>query len=208
MEIFADLCQGKRGIVASSEWTDDTERLALALAIRGDMLTRVPGFGPQLFGSVGASGAPSPKQRLAIVINTHFHKYGSPPPPAAIEQEVLAERKKLSPEEGAALDRELGNVLAVPIKDDPEWLYDLARGWVAYRRLADGINAAAKTLTGGPEAIPRACEMLAKVVAPAGGGPRDELLRGSDLAPRAGPPGWGGGVPRRAPPPFPGGPGR
>src|SRR2546425_2114250 len=43
----------------------DLKRLIIALAVRGDLLARVPAFGAEMFKTLGGSGMANPRQTIA-----------------------------------------------------------------------------------------------------------------------------------------------
>jgi hypothetical protein len=121
------------------------QRLLLALAVRGDVLSQAPeAVTPEAFGS--GVGPTTPRQRLAVAVAAFWTRWQARPTAELLEQVVAEERRRLGPAEGDLLAAELAEVLATEIPEDPAWIYDRARQWANVKRVEVAVARAQAAL--------------------------------------------------------------
>jgi RecA/RadA recombinase len=151
-------------VAAETGWGDDFARLVLACALRGELLTKLPGaLQPGLF---GGGGAPSPRQRIATVVSEYWTKYGTRVPSVDLQEAVRQAAARLGAAERDALERELARVLATEAPRETGFITDQVREQAELRTMEQGILEAAAVLAAGPSAVGTAREILAKASAP------------------------------------------
>jgi KaiC/GvpD/RAD55 family RecA-like ATPase len=145
--------------VSGPDWSVDFQRLVIAAAVRGDLLSVLP-LDPEVFASASERGPKSPRQRLAEAAVGYFAEYGARPTWAAFTQLVLEASARLGPEERAAVEREAGAVAEVVVPADQAFLRDRVREQAEHRALERGLIQAAAEAAKGPAGDARAREIL------------------------------------------------
>lgn len=144
-------------------WDPEFQRLVIACAVRGDLLSRLPSaFRPELFGPT--AGAQSPRQRIAAAVAAYWKEYGSRPS-AEIFREVVRKASVRLPER-ETVEQEAAAVLAVELPEDLQYVHWQVREWAELRSLEQGVLQAAGLLASGPTAVGAAREALAKAARP------------------------------------------
>jgi KaiC/GvpD/RAD55 family RecA-like ATPase len=149
--------------VSDAGWSVDFQRLVLAAAVSGDLLSALP-LDPELFASASERGPKSPRQRLAEAAVEYFAVYGAAPGRAAFTQLALEAAARLGPEELAAVADEAEVVLAVDVPADQAFLRERVREQAEHRALTRGLIQAADEAAKGPAGDDRAREIMARAM--------------------------------------------
>src|SRR5258707_1066411 len=117
----------------STEWGDAFQRLVLALALRGDLLSRFPKtIQPALF---NGQQTRSPQGRIAGVLAAYATKYNSRPTPEIVDELVRQEAARLGEAQRRAVEQEWTWIAETEVPENPQFVYEQVREWADYRRL-------------------------------------------------------------------------
>lgn len=148
-------------------WGAEFQRLALACALSGDLMSRVPGgVRPELFGSLADKRAQPPRQRIAAALAAYWEKYGARPPAAAFVEVMRQVGEKLGEAERSELALEVERVTSWPPPEDTSFVVDQVREWAEYVTVSQGLIRSSDLLDAGPSSLPAVRELLAKASAP------------------------------------------
>lgn len=149
------------------QWETGLQRSVLACAIRGELLSKIPGsVNPDLFGS-----SSSPRRQIAECVSEYWDTYLSRPTAELIDEYVQRRAGQLSAPERNALLEEWTEVVATELPESPEAIYDPVRKRLEYQRLTKAIREATEILVQDPDAVDAAREKLL---------PEDIQVQGND----------------------------
>jgi KaiC/GvpD/RAD55 family RecA-like ATPase len=149
--------------VADPTWGEEFQRVVIACAVRGDLLSSLPSaFRAELFGA--ATGAQSPRQRIAAAVVDYWQRYGVRPEPVVFREVVrrLAERLP----EREVVELEAKAILEAELPDDTQFIRDEVRAWAELKSLEQGLVQTAGLLAAGSSAVPAARDVLAGATRP------------------------------------------
>lgn len=138
-------------------WSEGLQRLVLAHAMRGELLSRIPGsLNPDLFGSTTSA---SPRRQIAASMAAFWERWRVAPSPEAADELVKRIGDTLSAPERTALEQEWGWLLETPL-ENPDYVYDQVTKRLEYTRLKRAMEEAAAILSQDPDAVLEAREKL------------------------------------------------
>lgn len=154
--------------MSDAGWTAAFQRLVLAAALSGDLLETLP-LDPEIFGSTNERGPKTPRQRIAEALSEYFAEYRARPPLAVFRQITSDAARPLSPEVRAEFTDEVEAVLATEVPADQDYLRVRVREQAQLRAFERAVVQAADAVAAGPEALPRAFEIMQRGMEPVGG---------------------------------------
>jgi KaiC/GvpD/RAD55 family RecA-like ATPase len=154
-------------MTAQPEWTDNFQRTLLRLACDTALPGKVPGaFTAQLFGADdgGQGRGPSPRVRIARVIEQYWKDYGSPATVVIIEELLQRDLARISEEQRTAVLNEWDTIQETLVPTNTSFAVKEIILWAEQQRFTQGLLQAADAIDRG--SIDTARELMARAMAP------------------------------------------